>query len=101
MQGIYFFWQLGFMKYFQTRYDVAKITLCGASAGGLIATLTACNVDLDAAVELAWKLRYVALHPCFCWSSAARLGALMACRVFNAFFIVHRIILGAQGALLC
>lgn len=47
---------LGVMKYIATRYDVTHATLLGASAGGLIAVLAACEVDLDTAVERAYQL---------------------------------------------
>lgn len=55
-QGIFFFWMLGVMKYIATRYDVTNATLLGASAGGLISVLAACQVDLDTAVERAYQL---------------------------------------------
>lgn len=54
--GIFFFWMLGVMKYIATRYDLRRVTLIGTSAGGLIAALTACEVDLDAAVQRAYQL---------------------------------------------
>ncbi len=47
---------LGVVKYISTRYDVTKCTLLGASAGGLISVLAACEVDLDTAVERAYQL---------------------------------------------
>lgn len=54
--GIYFFWMLGVMKYISSRYDLRSATLIGTSAGGLIAALTACEVDLDAAVQRAYQM---------------------------------------------
>ncbi|KAF5840307.1 hypothetical protein DUNSADRAFT_17151 [Dunaliella salina] len=55
--GIYFFWQLGAMKYLAERYDLTKIPMAGASGGALAAVLAACGVQADDALELAYKLR--------------------------------------------
>ena len=54
--GRYFFWYLGVMKYLLEYFDLSKVTLIGASAGGLIAVLSACNVNLDRAVREAYRL---------------------------------------------
>eukprot|EP00884_Botryococcus_braunii_P000579 jgi/Botrbrau1/10521/Bobra.7_1s0005.1 len=54
--GLFFFWQLGVLKYLQSHFDLSRVHFRGASAGGLIATLTCCGVDLDVAVDKAHKL---------------------------------------------
>jgi hypothetical protein len=54
--GRYFFWYLGVMKYLLEYFDLSKVTLIGASAGGLVAVLSACNVNLDRAVREAYRL---------------------------------------------
>lgn len=54
--GRYFFWYLGVMKYLLDYFDLTKVTLIGASAGGLVAVLSACNVNLDRAVREAYRL---------------------------------------------
>lgn len=54
--GRYFFWYLGVMKYLLEYFDLTKVTLIGASAGGLVAVLSACNVNLDRAVREAYRL---------------------------------------------
>jgi hypothetical protein len=54
--GRYFFWYLGVMKYLLEYFDLSKVTLIGASAGGLLAVLSACNVNLDRAVREAYRL---------------------------------------------
>lgn len=48
--------QLGVLKYLQTHFDLSRVHFRGASAGGLIATLACCGVDLDLAVEEAYNL---------------------------------------------
>jgi hypothetical protein len=54
--GRYFFWYLGVMKYLLEYFDLTKVTLIGASAGGLVAVLSVCNVNLDRAVREAYRL---------------------------------------------
>mmetsp|Transcript_11166 Transcript_11166/g.30474 ORF Transcript_11166/g.30474 Transcript_11166/m.30474 type:complete len:424 (+) Transcript_11166:123-1394(+) len=54
--GIFFFWQLGAMKYLAERYDLTKIPMAGASGGALAAVLAACGVKADDAIELAYKM---------------------------------------------
>ncbi|KAK9837125.1 hypothetical protein WJX81_004755 [Elliptochloris bilobata] len=54
--GIFFFWQLGVVKYLQTHFDLSSVQLRGASAGGLVACLCACNVDPERVVRLAHEL---------------------------------------------
>jgi hypothetical protein len=48
--------QLGVLKYLQTHFDLSRVHFRGASAGGLIATLACCGVDLDSAVNYAYEL---------------------------------------------
>lgn len=44
-------WELGCLRYLHRNFDLTKVQLVGASAGGLIATLAACGVDEDKAVR--------------------------------------------------
>ena len=37
------------------KYDLAKMQFVGASAGALIATIAACQVDPEAAVQSAYR----------------------------------------------
>lgn len=46
----------GAVKYLQQRYDIQKWQMRGASAGALVATLAACNVNSDVAFECAHRL---------------------------------------------
>eukprot|EP00892_Ulva_mutabilis_P003701 jgi/Ulvmu1/1702/UM116_0015.1 len=54
--GIYFFWQLGAVKFLQEKYDLTKVPMAGASSGSLVACLSACGVDPDLIVEEAYQL---------------------------------------------
>ncbi len=54
--GIYFFWQLGAMKYLSDHYDLTKIPMAGASAGSFISVLAACGVDADQVIDSAYAL---------------------------------------------
>jgi len=55
--GIYFFWQAGVVSFLREKnYDVDNFTFSGASAGSLIATLTATNVDFKKATEIVIRL---------------------------------------------
>ncbi|KAK9804463.1 hypothetical protein WJX73_004309 [Symbiochloris irregularis] len=54
--GIFFFWQLGIIKYLEEHFDLTKVEARGASAGALIATLAVCNVDPRKALDLAHSL---------------------------------------------
>ena len=46
----------GAVKYLQQRFDIQKWQMRGASAGALVATLAACNVDSEVAFECAHRL---------------------------------------------
>ena len=46
----------GVVKYLQQRYDLKTWQLRGASAGALVATLAACNVDTERAFAYAQQL---------------------------------------------
>ncbi|KAL4419027.1 hypothetical protein ABPG77_010014 [Micractinium sp. CCAP 211/92] len=54
--GIFFWWELGCLRYLHRNFDLSKVQLVGASAGGLIATLAACGVDEDKAVRVAYRI---------------------------------------------
>ncbi|BDA50930.1 probable 1-acylglycerol-3-phosphate O-acyltransferase Pnpla3 [Coccomyxa sp. Obi] len=54
--GIFFWWEIGAVKYLQQRFDIHKWQMRGASAGALVATLAACNVDSEVAFECAHRL---------------------------------------------
>eukprot|EP00522_Entomoneis_paludosa_P018784 CAMPEP_0172440134 /NCGR_PEP_ID=MMETSP1065-20121228/880_1 /TAXON_ID=265537 /ORGANISM="Amphiprora paludosa, Strain CCMP125" /LENGTH=603 /DNA_ID=CAMNT_0013188917 /DNA_START=161 /DNA_END=1972 /DNA_ORIENTATION=- len=52
--GIYFYWQAGVVTYLrESGYDLGQVTLAGASAGSLIATMTATGVDFNEATQYA------------------------------------------------
>ncbi len=50
------FYIAGAVKYLQQRFDIQKWQMRGASAGALVATLAACNVDSEVAFECAHRL---------------------------------------------
>lgn len=54
--AVFFWWELGCLRYLHRNFDLSKVQLVGASAGGLIATLAACGVDEDKAVRNRWGL---------------------------------------------
>ncbi|CAL5223367.1 g5872 [Coccomyxa viridis] len=54
--GIFFWWQLGAVKYLQERHDLTRWQMRGASAGGLVACIAACNVDPEKAYEAAHRI---------------------------------------------
>lgn len=55
--GIFFYWQAGAVTYLrEAGYDLSKVSISGASAGALTATLTAADVDFYDATRLALKL---------------------------------------------
>ena len=45
----------GALEYLMENYDLAKMQFVGASAGALIATIAACNVNPGAAVQSAYR----------------------------------------------
>ena len=51
--SIFFWWELGVLKYLHRHFDLTGVQLVGASAGGLVATLAACGVSEDRAVSAA------------------------------------------------
>mmetsp|Transcript_2312 Transcript_2312/g.3358 ORF Transcript_2312/g.3358 Transcript_2312/m.3358 type:complete len:315 (-) Transcript_2312:181-1125(-) len=55
--GIFFYWQAGAASYLrEAGYDLSDVTMSGASAGALAATLTLADVDFEEATSLALKL---------------------------------------------
>eukprot|EP00192_Tetraselmis_astigmatica_P011642 CAMPEP_0117652240 /NCGR_PEP_ID=MMETSP0804-20121206/2521_1 /TAXON_ID=1074897 /ORGANISM="Tetraselmis astigmatica, Strain CCMP880" /LENGTH=361 /DNA_ID=CAMNT_0005458273 /DNA_START=92 /DNA_END=1177 /DNA_ORIENTATION=+ len=54
--GIYFFWQLGVAKYLGQRFDLSRTPMSGTSCGALCATLAACGVDPERALQTAYQL---------------------------------------------
>ena len=57
--GIYFYWQLGVIKYLlANQYDLGKVQFVGASAGALTSTLVACDVDIQRATNLAIEMSH-------------------------------------------
>jgi hypothetical protein len=55
--GIFFYWQAGAVTYLRENcYDLSQVSMCGASAGALTATLAASEVDYYEATELALGL---------------------------------------------
>uniref|UniRef100_A0A1D2AF26 Patatin n=2 Tax=Auxenochlorella protothecoides TaxID=3075 RepID=A0A1D2AF26_AUXPR len=51
--GIFFFWELGVLLYLQKQFDLGGVQVRGASAGALLSTLVACDVDLEKALASA------------------------------------------------
>ena len=55
--GLYFYWQAGVICFLRENgYDLSSTTFCGASAGALVATLTATEVDFYRTTQLALDL---------------------------------------------
>eukprot|EP00899_Mesostigma_viride_P018662 jgi/Mesvir1/26798/Mv20565-RA.1 len=54
--GMFFYWQIGCIRWLCRSYDLTDTRMVGASAGALAATLAACQVDVDAAAALALEL---------------------------------------------
>ena len=54
--GIFFFWEIGALKYLSENFDLRKAAFSGASAGALASVLLVCGVDLDTAVRKAYQL---------------------------------------------
>lgn len=56
--GIFYFWQLGVVKYLSERFDLTdpRLAFLGASAGSLMVVLAACGVPADNALAGAHKL---------------------------------------------
>lgn len=54
--GIYFFWQLGAVKYLREHYQITRVPMAGASSGSIVACLSACGVCPLKTVEAAYAL---------------------------------------------
>jgi len=54
--GLFFFWQLGCMKYLAERYDLTKMPMVGASGGALASVLAGCGVPADLVIKKAYDL---------------------------------------------
>ena len=54
--GIFFFWEVGVLKYLQENYRLKETDIIGVSAGALCDVLVACNVNLDRAVRKAYDI---------------------------------------------
>lgn len=54
--GLYFFWQLGALKYLAEHFDLTKVPMAGASGGSIAAVLAACQVPADYAIQRAYEL---------------------------------------------
>jgi predicted acylesterase/phospholipase RssA len=54
--GIYFFWQLGAVKFLVEQYDLTRVPMAGASSGSIVACLAACGVDPQLIVDEAYQL---------------------------------------------
>jgi hypothetical protein len=54
--GIFFFWEIGVIKYLIENFDLGGVRLLGASAGALVAVLAACDIDPDRAVRAAHRV---------------------------------------------
>jgi hypothetical protein len=49
--NVTFYCRAGFMQYMRDHFDLSRVVFVGASASGLLATLTACGVEPRKAVE--------------------------------------------------
>ncbi|MEW5309055.1 MAG: hypothetical protein WDW38_000967 [Sanguina aurantia] len=54
--GIFFFWQLGAMKFLSERFDLTQVPMAGASGGALVSVLAACGVPADRVLQRAYDL---------------------------------------------
>ena len=54
--GPFLWWQLGVAKLLRERYDLSRTHMLGASGGAIAATLTACGVSAEQAVQRAHAL---------------------------------------------
>lgn len=54
--GVFFFWEVGVLKYLSERYRLQDMNLIGVSAGALASVLVACQVDLDRSVRRAYDI---------------------------------------------
>lgn len=54
--GVFFFWEVGVLKYLQENFRLKETDIIGVSAGALCAVLVACNVNLDRAVRKAYDI---------------------------------------------
>lgn len=54
--GIFFFWQLGAIKFLSERYDLRKVPMIGASGGALASVLGLCGVPADLVLRRAYEL---------------------------------------------
>ena len=54
--GVFFFWEVGVLKYLEENFRIKETNLVGVSAGALCAVLVACNVNLDRAVRKAYDI---------------------------------------------
>eukprot|EP00889_Picochlorum_renovo_P007739 jgi/Picre1/34769/NNA_002235.t1 len=54
--GVFFFWEIGVLKYLNENYRLRDVDLIGVSAGALCAVLVASGVSLDRAVRKAYDI---------------------------------------------
>ena len=55
--GLFFYWQAGAVQYLrEAGYDLSKVSMSGASAGAITATLAATRVDFNHATDVALRL---------------------------------------------
>ncbi|PNW77319.1 hypothetical protein CHLRE_10g431350v5 [Chlamydomonas reinhardtii] len=54
--GIFFFWQLGALKFLAERYDLTRVPMAGASGGALAAVLACCGIPADVVLQRAYDL---------------------------------------------
>jgi hypothetical protein len=54
--GVFFFWEVGVLKYLEENFRIRETNLVGVSAGALCAVLVACGVNLDRAVRKAYDI---------------------------------------------
>ena len=54
--GVFFFWEVGVLKYLSEKYRLQDMNLIGVSAGALASVLVACQVDFDRSVRRAYDI---------------------------------------------
>lgn len=54
--GLFFFWQLGAVKFLLEHFDLRRVPFVGASGGALASVLAACHCDPEHVLETAYQL---------------------------------------------
>lgn len=54
--GMHLWWQLGAVARLAKMFDLSQAQFAGASVGALAAVLAACDIDINRALDVAWRL---------------------------------------------